>query len=180
MKALKEHSKVLLISLAEILVGIFLLISPETFTNGILIAAGLLAVALGIKAVVKYFRSEATLAAKDYQLFLGTSLLLTGMFFVFKFDLIIETIPLLTIFYAVPVLLVGILKIQWTVDSVRLKRSAWYFPAASALIAIICGILIFFSTFGNVLWKYIGVTLIVIAVIDIITIIATKSNTETN
>ena len=178
MKALKEHASVLIISLAEILVGIFLLVTPDAFTNGLLIAAGLIAIAVGIKAMIRYFRAEAELAAKDYQLFFGISLILTGLFFVFKFDVIIKTIPLITIFYAIPVLLVGILKIQWTVDTLRLKKSAWYFPAASALIAIVCGIIIFFNEFGDVLWKYIGITLIVIAVIDIITIIARKNSDE--
>lgn len=175
MKALKEHASILLLSLAEILVGIFLLITPDMFTNGILIAAGLIAISIGIKAMVKYFRTEAKIAAKDYQLFFGISLILTGLFLVFKFDAIIKTLPLITIFYAIPVLLVGILKIQWTVDTLRLKKAAWYFPAASALIAIICGIIIFFNEFGDVLWKYIGITLIVIAVIDIITIIARRN-----
>ena len=72
--------------------------------------------------------------------------------------------------YGVVILVTGITKLQWTVDIIRMKRSKWLWMAISAAISILCGITVITNPFSTiaVLWKFIGISLIVNAVFDMI------------
>jgi len=70
----------------------------------------------------------------------------------------------------VVILVTGITKLQWTVDIIRMKRSKWFWMAISAAISILCGITVITNPFSTtaVLWMFIGISLIVDAVFDMI------------
>lgn len=157
-------------SLAEIIIGILLLVNPVAFTSGIIVAFGIVVMITGIGTTIKYFRTEPEEAAVSQTLVKGLIGLLVGAFCAFNSHWFIATFPVLTLVYGVVILITGITKLQWTIDIIRMKRSKWFWMAISAAISILCGITVIMSPFSTtaVLWMFIGISLIVDAVFDMI------------
>ena len=157
-------------SLVEVIIGILLLVNPIGFTSGIIIAFGIVLMIMGISTTIKYFRTEPEEAAVSQILVKGLLMLLAGAFCAFNSHWFIATFPVLTLVYGVVILITGITKVQWTIDIIRMKRSKWFWAAISAAISIVCGVVIITSPFSTtaVLWMFIGISLIVEAVFDMI------------
>ena len=167
---LKRNLSSMATSLVELIIGILLLINPIGFTSGIIIAFGVVLMIMGIHKTVKYFRTEPEEAAVSQILVKGLLMLLAGAFCAFNSHWFIATFPVLTLVYGVVILITGITKVQWTIDIIRMKRSKWFWAAISAAISIVCGVVIITSPFSTtaVLWMFIGISLIVEAVFDLI------------
>lgn len=167
---LKRNLGSVAMSIAEIVVGILLLINPVAFTSGIIVAVGIALMIMGVGTTIKYFRTEPEEAAAGQILVKGLLELLGGTFCAFNSHWFIATFPVLTLVYGVVILVTGITKLQWTVDIIRMKRSKWFCVAISAAISILCGITVIMSPFSTTafLWMFIGITLIVDAVFDMI------------
>ena len=75
---------------------------------------------------------------------------------------------MLTILYGVAILVSGLGKIQFTVDMLRMKNKKWFWGAVSAVLSLVCAVVILSSPFAStiVLWKFTGIALIVEAVFD--------------
>lgn len=176
-KLMKKQTLVpILACIFEILVGILLLINPIGFTTGIIIAAGIVLLVLGVISIVKYFKADAGEAAVHQTLVKGLVALVAGAFCAFKSNWFVVTFPLLTIIYGIVILVTGLGKVQLTVDMLRAKQGRWYFPAINAAVSIICAIVILRSPFTSttVLWIFTGITLIVEAVLDAVSLIANR------
>ena len=167
---LKRNLSSMATSLVELIIGILLLVNPIGFTSGIIIAFGIVLMIMGISTTIKYFRTEPEEAAVSQILVKGLLMLLAGAFCAFNSHWFIATFPVLTLVYGVVILITGITKVQWTIDIIRMKRSKWFWAAISAAISIVCGIVIITSPFSTtaVLWMFIGISLIVEAVFDMI------------
>ena len=167
---LKHNLSSVVMSLAEIVIGILLLINPVGFTSGIIIAFGIVLMIMGISKTIKYFRTEPEEAAVNQIMVKGLLKLLGGAFCAFNSHWFIATFPVLTLIYGVVILITGITKVQWTIDIIRMKRSKWLWMAISAAISIACGITVITNPFSTmaVLWMFIGITLIVDAAFDMI------------
>ena len=167
---LKRNLGSVAMSLAEIIIGILLLVNPVAVTSGIIVAFGIVLMIMGIGTTIKYFRTEPEEAAVSQILVKGLLALLAGVFCAFNSHWFIATFPVLTLVYGVVILVTGITKLQWTVDIIRMKRSKWFWLAISAAISIVCGVVIITSPFSTtaVLWMFIGISLIVDAVFDMI------------
>jgi len=157
-------------SLVEVIIGILLLVNPIGFTSGIIIAFGIVLMIMGISKTVKYFRAEPEEAAVSQILVKGLLTLLAGAFCAFNSHWFVATFPVLTLVYGVVILITGITKVQWTIDIIRMKRSKWFWAAISAAISIVCGVVIITSPFSTtaILWMFIGISLIVEAIFDVI------------
>lgn len=169
MKFMKQHANSIILCLFEILVGILLLINPEKFTTAIVSVFGIVLIAVGLICVIGYFRMDAVRAAASQSLLKGLSALIAGIFCVTRSDWFIAAFPVLAILYGVAVLISGLVKIQWAVNIIRLKLGKWGLPALSAVISLICSIVILKNPFGAayILWIFTGISLIVEAVLDI-------------
>lgn len=176
---MKSTSKVssVIMSLCEIVVGILLLVNPVGFTAGILIFLGIVLLVVGVAGMIRYFRAAPEQAAMEQSLTRGLLSILVGLFFIIKHEWFIATFPLLTILYGVGTLVLGIAKIQWTVDMLRLKVKKWFWEAVSAVLTLAFAVIILCNPFGStaVLWGFVAVTFIVEAVADIIVVIFSKS-----
>ncbi len=181
MKSMKQNANGIVLCLFEILVGILLLINPIGFTSGIIITAGIVLLVIGIISIVKYFKTDAQKAASGQMLVKGLAALLAGGFCVFESHWFIVTFPVLTIIYGIVTLVTGLGKVQLTVDLLRRKNKKWFFAAISAVVSIICAVVIIRSPFAStaVLWMFTGISLIVEAVLDVITLIVTGKGKET-
>lgn len=183
MKSLKNNLSSLVLCLFEVVVGILLFINPIGFTKGIITAAGIALVVVGLISVIKYFKAKPEEAATGQYLMKGLISLLAGVFCAFKSHWFIATFPALTLIYGVVVLITGLGKIQLSVDMIRKKRKKWFLALISAVISIVCSIVILNNPFAstNVLWMFIGISLIVEAVFDLLTFIVSskkQKNTE--
>lgn len=115
-KTRKFNWDALITSLAELLVGILLLINPDDFTIGIIIAVGVTLCLIGIKSAIAYFRSDALSAAASQSLSKGLIFLFIGCFCTFNSNWFIDTFPVLAILYGAVMLLAGLSKVSlWSI-----------------------------------------------------------------
>ncbi len=172
MKKLIELAKGILFCLFELVVGILLLMDPVGLTYWIIIAAGVGMIVLGLVDIVKYFGSSAKEASFGRTLFNGLAAILAGGFCVLKTEWFIATFPILTIIYGIATLMAGIGKIQLTVDMLRQKQRGWFWAAINAVLSIVCAVVILKNPFTSTaaLWLFTGVSLIVEAGFDFITL----------
>lgn len=177
---MKTSSKVssIVMSLCEVIVGILLLVNPVGFTVGILTFLGITLVVIGFAGVVQYFRDTPEKAAVEQSLTRGFVEILIGLFLIVKNEWFIATFPLLTIIYGVGTLVLGIAKIQWTVDMIRLKVKKWFWEAISAVLTVLFAVIILCNPFSStsVLWTFVAVTLIIEAVVDVIVVIFARKD----
>ena len=177
MKEMAKNYGGIILCVFELIIGILLLINPEGFTSAIFIAAGCLLIVAGIVSVVKYFRTDAEIAAQGSALSSGLCEIVLGAFLGIGYQLMVGSFFILTVLYGVSLLASGFFKVQTTVDMVRLKNQKWFIAAASALVAIICAlvILLLVPYAGTVvLWRFAGIVLIVESVADAAVLIVNK------
>ncbi len=178
MKELKQNGNAIIMCVIEVVVGILLLVNPVNFTTSIIIAAGIALMISGLLNVIRYFRSNPEEAAVGQLLMQGLVALAAGAFCAFNPGWFIITFPVIAILYGVAVLVGGLSKIQITVDMLRAKNSKWWWGAISAAISIVCALVIINNPFSStvVLWWFTGISLIVEAVFDIVTLITSRKN----
>jgi len=169
---IKESPGGVLISLCEIIIGLLLFFDPVRFTSGIIIALGGLLIVLGVSCLIRYFSAEPAIAAREQNLAKGLFLLGAGVFCVVRHNWFLLTFPALTVLYGAGLMFVGFIKIQRTVDMLRLKRGMWYICAVSAAIALLTSAVILVNPFESafLVWIFIGTMLIVQAVFDLLSI----------
>lgn len=165
-----------LTSIVEIVIGVLLLINPIGFTRGIIIAFGLGMIVLGIYKVIKYFSAKPETAIQQGDFSKGVLFTLLGVLCAFNSAWIMATFPAITAFYGIIILIVGVSKLQAAVDMIRIKQGSWGAMLLSAVLTLVFAVLIICNPFTStaILWTFIGITLIVSAVLDIIAFIASK------
>lgn len=173
MKAIRNNLGFILLSIAELAIGILLIISPVGFTTAVLCTVGVTIAVMGAYSVLRYFRIDAEKSAMGLDLFVGLTAMTVGIICVANTTALAMAEPFLAVFLGIALTLLGILKIQWCVDMLRLKRDKWYIPAAGAVISIVCGVLIITNPFGSAdgLWLFTAISLIIDAVCEIVILI---------
>jgi len=163
----------LLMCISELLIGVLLLINPVGFTSGIIVMLGIILTVLGVSSLIHYFRTSSEKAAQENSLSKGLLFILVGLFCIFKSNWFFATFPVLTVLYGVLTLVGGISKVQWAVDMLRAKQKYWFVAIISAVLTLVFSALILTNPFTTtaVLWTFIAVTLIIEAVVDIVTYI---------
>ena len=176
MRALKENIFGIIFCLAEVLVGVLLLMDPAAFTAGIITGGGIVLIVIGVLCIIRYFRMEVLEATASQSLAKGLIALAAGIFCAVRSQWFVETFPLLTIVYGIVILVTGLAKVQLTVDMLRMKNKKWFFGAIAAAVSIICAVVILMNPFKTtiVLWKFTGIALIVETVFDIIALIVSN------
>lgn len=116
LKFVENNRTRLMMSAAELFVGVLLLFRPRGFTMLVLIALGLWLLATGLMRIRKYFKLEPVLAAHGNLLSSGLIMSLAGVFCVLRRAWIAELFPVLALLYGVILLLAGLCKAQMAVD----------------------------------------------------------------
>ena len=172
MSIIKMNAKEIIFCIAELIIGILLLINPVSFTAGIIVLLGISMLATGILFGYKYFRMDPEEAKKGNVLTFAILFVMTGAFCILRSDWFIATFPILTVIYGIMMLVAGFSKIQTMVDMLRLHNNKWFWAGINAVVSIVCAVVILWSPFTStaLLWIFAGVSLIVEAVLDIVTI----------
>lgn len=177
---INRNSGSLIMSIVEVVIGILLLISPETFTAAIIILVGAVLAVLGVKNLIGYFRAAPEVAARTGGLSKGVLMTIGGLFCMFKSGWFIDTFPILTVVYGVFTVVTGVNKVQWAIDRLRMGSKYWYVALIGALLTLVFAVLILANPFGTVevLWTFTGIVLIVEAVLDIVAFFMGKQKAE--
>ncbi|MBP3650922.1 MAG: DUF308 domain-containing protein [Clostridia bacterium] len=174
-RVMKKNSN-LLTCIAELVIGILLLINPTGFTRGIIIALGILLALQGIGFIVGYIREKPQTASEGNLLAKGLLLTCGGLFCMFHSGWFIAVFPVLTTLYGVMTLVTAFGKLQWTADLLRMKHKYWFIALINALLSLVLAILIMTNPFSSttVLWVFIGISMIVESVVDVVTLVFEK------
>ncbi len=172
MKQFRENGGGLVLCLLEVLVGVLLLVNPEGLTAAIIAVIGAVLSLAGIVEAVRYFRMETAQAVLTQSLLRGMSMLLIGGFCLLNSRWFIETFQVITSIYGVIILFSGLGKIQWAVNLLRLKNANWRMAALVAALSVLCAVVILANPFSTMLalWRFTGVFLVAVAVLDIVAI----------
>lgn len=182
MKALKENLGSLLGYLFELLAGVLLVMDAERFVYVLVKILGVVLMLIGVFLIIRYFVGDAAISAMGQRLFRGLLALLSGGFLAILFSQgwLYKLFPVLTVLCGVVILTEALFKVQLMADLIRLKAGRWYLPAVSAVISIFCSIVIFLNPFGvtEALWMFIGIVLVIEAVMDIILVFVNGANKD--
>ncbi len=173
MKKLKNKFGGLIFCIAEIALGVLLLIDAMRFTSMIISFIGIILALAGIFNIIKYFFTPPKEAEMEQLLSKGMISLGAGLFAILGNGIIIKAIDLIVIIFAVILLVAGINKIQFIADSIRRRERRWYFGIISAALSLGCGIVVLINPFGTleILWMFTGIALIADAAIDAFSIL---------
>lgn len=157
-------------AICELAVGILLFIDAAMFTKGIITAFGVIISLLGVVSVISYFRQSPYEAVVSHTMARGLLEIILGVFCAVRADWFLEVFSVVAIVYGVITLVVGAVKIEAAFDMMRLKNKNWLWLGLSALITIICAVVIMANPFATtkVLWTFAGVSLVVEGLIDLI------------
>ena len=160
----------LVLCVAEIIVGVLLLIDPVGFTSGIIIGAGWVMAALGAVSVIRYFVVKPEEGAQSQLLFHGLTLAMAGALCITQYGWFLTAFPLLTVLYAGWMLVLAAMKLQQMADMLRMKVGRWYMPAIAAGLALALALIILWNPFGavNAVWTFVGISLIAEAVVELV------------
>ena len=114
-----------------------LLINPIGFTSGIMIMLGIMLLVSGIISVIGYFRTDAAIAVHEQGLSKGLISSALGLLCILQSQWFIVAFPILTFLYGAAILALGLFKIQFTSDMIRVKRKKWGLAALSAALNIL-------------------------------------------
>ena len=172
----KQNGSAMVAGLVELVIGILLFVNPVGFTAGILMAVGGVLLICGAVSLIRYFRTEPVQAAMEQNFSKGLVMLLVGGFLVLRTQQVMGLFPLLTQFYGVAILIIGVVKLQQGVDLLRLKARYWFLAGVNALLAIAFAAIILGNPFTStvVLWRVAAISLIVEAVLDVVVLIMTR------
>ena len=162
----------IVICILEIVVGVLLLINPVGFTSGIIIGAGVLMCLSGLLSVVRYFMMKPEIAAQRQLLFKGVLAMMAGAVCIAKYGWFLTAFPLLTVLYAIAMLILAAGKLQKMADLKRMNIPRWYMPGIAALLAAVLATVILLNPFGAAaaVWTFVAISLIAEAIVEIVTI----------
>lgn len=134
------------LALLFIVLGVILIMWPDEFmrTSCYMLAAMLIIV--GVISLINYLRKDISGILYRYDLVVGLSAVLGGILVIIKVDQLISLIPVVLGFL---VTISGILKMQNSVDMLRLGQGTWYVAFCMAVLNIIFGIVLLIDPFGT-------------------------------
>ncbi len=172
MRLLRRNLGNILITLCELLAGIMLLISPERSTRAFVIIVGIVLLIFGIYNAVMHLRVPPFEASHNYRMAWGMMLAAGGLFCIFDSTWFMNAFPAETIIIGVALIVIVFVKIQWTVDMLRIRDTKWYLALIGVALALIVAVILFLNPTSDsrALWIITGIVLIISAVLDVVTL----------
>lgn len=161
----------ILTAIVFIALGVVLIIWPGATMTTICYMLAALLLAVGVVSLVNYLRKDISGIIYRYDLVVGLSAILGGVLVIIKVDKLTELIPVVLGFL---VTISGILKMQNSVDMLRLGHGTWHVAFAMAIVNIVLGILLLINPFqtAEFLITCIGIALVYSGITDLYVTIA--------
>ncbi len=179
MRRFLHNFRPLIYCICELAVGVLLLIDPIAFTSAIVRIFGIVLCVLGVLNIMSYFKLAPEMGSMSMSFTKGLVQVIAGVFCIFRPEWLANAFPLLAVAYGLGILVVGLIKLQWSVDILRVNGRYWFIPGIGGISSVIFAVVIILNPFTTtaVLWMFAGISLIVEAVIDAVsTIMANRKN----
>ena len=166
-RALGPKVKTIVTAAVSLIIGLVLVIWPET--SGRVIAyflAGLIALCGLIHIGFEYFRRAAFLPFPG--LAVGLTVLSIGVFLIIKLEILLNILPVVL---GIFLIYLGFVMLETAYNFYRLHVARWWIPGAFALLTLILGFLSLFNVFARILMVFLGISLIVEGVLQIVSMI---------
>lgn len=166
LKAIKKS--VILTACIDIIVGIALLVYPETSSTVLCYCVGGVVLLYGLISLIRHFRNKDGYSWLYLDLVLGIILCGIGLFMIIFKDVVISAIPYI---FGLFLFIDGVFMIQRAVGLKRLSFRKWWYVLIMALLTVGMGLVMMFHPFdaAMIMVIYIGITLIFDGVFNLIT-----------
>lgn len=173
MKIFREYLHTIIMILFQAVIGVLLLINPDSFTRAVITAFGIVMLIIGVTHIIKYFKRKNESLFPALRLTAGIISLIVGFIFTFCTSLIMGVFSLIAVIYGIILLVSGVFKMQ---DFFQAKKYEPYVPVViflSAAVSVILGIIIIINPFETALlvFRFAGISMLIGAAADIITLI---------
>ena len=171
MKQLKWS--VIVMAIAFIVLGVVVIIYPgQTMKTMAYLLAGCLIV-LGIVNLVQYVKMDAMLVIDKYDLAIGFSAIIGGILIFINLD---KFLPMITTVLGFMITISGVMKLQNSINLMRLKSDKWPIPFFMAIINIVYGVVMLIDPFSEALLAILlGIGFILSGITDLIVTIMVSS-----
>ena len=169
-KTLRQKGTGIAAVILYLIAGVLLLIWPDLMTEITMWALVIVLAAYGIYRIIAYFRMTPEEGASTYSLALALFLLLLAVY------IIIDRTSFASIFpriWGLMLLIGGFIKIQEAIDALRIHQRHWWWLLIGAAISVVLGIFAILrpAFILESIALFIGISLIVEAIIDVILLI---------
>ena len=156
----------ILLAVIFIALGIVLILWPGATMKSICYLLAAMLLALGVASLINYLRKDISGIIYRYDLVVGLCAILGGILVVVKVDKLTDLIPAVLGFL---VTMSGILKMQNSVDMLRLGHGTWHVAFAMAIVNIVAGIVLLMNPFeaAQILIMCLGIALVYSGITDL-------------
>ena len=157
-----------LILLAVIFIAlvIVLILWPGATMKTICYLLAAMLLAIGVVSLINYLRKDISGIIYRYDLVVGLCAILGGILVIVKVDKLTDLIPAVLGFL---VTMSGIMKMQNSVDMLRLGHGTWHVAFAMAIVNIVAGIVLLMNPFeaAQILIMCLGIALVYSGITDL-------------
>ena len=156
----------ILLAVIFIALGIVLILWPGATMKTICYLLAAMLLALGVVSLNNYLRKDISGIIYRYDLVVGLCAILGGILVIVKVDKLTDLIPAVLGFL---VTMSGIMKMQNSVDMLRLGHGTWHVAFAMAIVNIVAGIVLLMNPFeaAQILIMCLGIALVYSGITDL-------------
>lgn len=158
-------------SILFLLLGLFLVLMPDTTLSLISYLLGSIILIIGIINLIHYFKSNEQ--AFKIELVLGIICIVIGLFIILNPKFIVSIIPLIIGIYIVTT---SIVKLEYALSLKKHNSDSYLVSLILTIITLICGIILIFNPFKGavVITRIVGFFILVYSIIDIVESVTLK------
>ena len=156
----------ILLAVIFIALGIVLILWPGATMKTICYLLAAMLLAIGVVSLINYLRKDISGIIYRYDLVVGLCAILGGILVIVKVDKLTDLIPAVLGFL---VTMSGIMKMQNSVDMLRLGHGTWHVAFAMAIVNIVAGIVLLMNPFEatKILIMCLGIALVYSGITDL-------------
>ena len=156
----------ILLAVIFIALGIVLILWPGATMKTICYLLAAMLLAIGVVSLINYLRKDISGIIYRYDLVVGLCAILGGILVIVKVDKLTDLIPAELGFL---VTMSGIMKMQNSVDMLRLGHGTWHVAFAMAIVNIVAGIVLLMNPFeaAQILIMCLGIALVYSGITDL-------------
>jgi len=167
-------NELILVSIALIVVGVYLIIEPVGAQIVVCRIFGALLIIWGALRFIAYFKSNRNTIFSSFGLVQGLTLMFFGLFFLLD---PVDIAGIFGIMLSIVVLINGILMLQYAIELRRLGSKEWWIEILSGLLMITLGVIALVNPFATSasLMIFVGVALIYGGVVNLVSVLRIAS-----
>ena len=169
----KMKWSIIILAVAYVILGVVLIIFPAHAQRTVAYILAVSMIVFGTVNLIQYMRMDAMLVVDRYDLVIGFSAIIGGILILINMD---KFIPMVVVALGFMITISGVLKLQNSINLMRLKNPNWHVPFAMAVINIVYGVVILIDPFSaELLVILMGIGFVLSGITDIIVTVMVSS-----